>query len=64
VILLGSKRKRKPKYSKEDIEKRIPQHIQMIGEYVDTNTKTLFKCTLDNHEWMAIPKHMYGGNGG
>lgn len=48
--------KRKPKYSKEDVENKIPQHIKIIGKYVDTNTKTLFKCTLDGHEWMALPK--------
>lgn len=55
--------KRKPKYSKEDIEKRISQHIKIIGEYVDTNTKTLFKCTLDDYEWMALPRDICRGHG-
>ena len=55
--------KRKPKYSKEDIENRIPQHIKIIGEYVDTNTKTLFKCTLDGHEWMALPRDVIHKSG-
>ena len=55
--------KRKPKYSKEEIEQRIPQHIKIIGKYVDTNTKTLFKCDIDGYEWMALPRDVSRGHG-
>ena len=31
----------------------------MIGEYVNTQTKTLFKCTICGHEWMTRPVGIY-----
>ena len=35
----------------------------MIGEYINTHTKTLFKCELDGYEWMAFPSDIRNGHG-
>lgn len=35
----------------------------MIGEYINTHTKTLFKCELDGYEWMAFPSDICNGHG-
>lgn len=34
----------------------------MIGEYVNTSTKTLFRCSF-GHEWSALPRDVMGRNG-
>ena len=36
----------------------------MIGEYINTYTKTLFKCELDGYEWMAYPRDIRHGSHG
>lgn len=56
----------KAKLSKEEIIRRISQcnkNIEMIGEYVNTNTKTLFRCKKCGYEWMALPRDMCRGRG-
>jgi hypothetical protein len=51
--------RQKSKLSKEDVIQKLPENIEMIGEYTNTITKTLFRCKLDGHEWMAKPLHIY-----
>lgn len=40
----------------------IDRKISMIGEYVNANTKTKFKCDKD-HFWEATPANVITGNG-
>ena len=51
------------KLSKEEVIQNLPTHITMIGEYINTHTKTLFKCELDRYEWMAFPSDIRNGHG-
>lgn len=50
---------RNPKFSKEDVIQKLPDNVEMIGEYVNTITKTLFKCKIDGCEWLAKPLRVY-----
>ena len=52
------------KLSKEEVIQSLPTHITMIGEYINTYTKTLFKCELDGYEWMAYPRDIRHGSHG
>ena len=38
------------------------RNIDMMGDYVNTGTKTLFQCLL-NHEWLARPRDVLSGTG-
>lgn len=36
--------------------------VDMIGDYVNARTKTMFKC-LEGHQWLATPDSVLRGNG-
>jgi len=49
--------------SKEIVNERIAHRgLVMLGEYTNTVTKTLFKCS-EGHTWEAPPGNVMGGNG-
>jgi very-short-patch-repair endonuclease len=44
----------------EDL-KRINLNIEVIGEYVNMDTKILVKCAIDGYEWKADPRKLMRG---
>lgn len=51
------------KLTKEIVNERLKDRgIELIGEYVNTNTKSTFKCPK-SHEWSAIPRGVMSGRG-
>jgi hypothetical protein len=49
--------------TKEIVNQRLSgREVEMIGDYVNKDTKTLFRCAL-NHEWLASPNNVMRGNG-
>jgi very-short-patch-repair endonuclease len=44
-------------------ERLIGRNIQRIGEVIDSETKILFKCLVDDHEWLATPSSISSGSG-
>lgn len=49
----------------EYIEKvsKINSNIKVLGVYIDTKTKILHRCEVDNFEWMATPDGILHGRG-
>ena len=43
--------------------KEINNDIEILGEYIDTNTKIKCKCKIDNHIWYALPNNLLNGTG-
>lgn len=41
----------------------VNQNIEVLGEYVNTNTKILHKCKTCNHEWLVTPHHLLHDRG-
>lgn len=39
------------------------QDIQVVGTYVNANTKIKCKCKLDGHEWTTLPYNLLQGTG-
>jgi len=52
------------KLTKEDVNNRISSRgIVLLGEYINSDTKTLFQCS-EGHTWEAKPTNLiHGGNG-
>lgn len=51
--------------SKEQINERLKKddrNIQMIGEYINSHTKSLFRCDI-GHQWMARYGNICSGDG-
>jgi glutaredoxin len=51
--------------SKEIVNERLMKaghEIQLIGDYISTHTKTLFRCSK-GHQWMTKYSTIYGGTG-
>lgn len=42
---------------------KINPNIEVIGEYVNTNTKILHRCKIDGYEWMISPHTILCGHG-
>lgn len=38
-------------------------NIELVGNYMDANTKTLFRCNKCGNEWMAKPNNIIRGKG-
>ena len=38
-------------------------NIQVLGDYINTNTKILCKCKIDGHEWEPTPSSLLQGTG-
>ena len=38
-------------------------NIEVLGIYIDSNTKILHKCKIDNYEWMARPNDLLHNRG-
>ena len=43
--------------------KKINESIEVLGEYINANTKILHKCKLCNHEWFVNPSDILNGHG-
>ena len=41
----------------------INPNIDVIEEYINSDTKILHKCKIDGYEWYAYPTHMVRGHG-
>ena len=39
------------------------QDIELLGTYINTETKILCKCKIDEHEWEATPHNLLQGHG-
>ena len=51
------------KLTKEIVNERVADKgIVLVGEYVDTQTKSLFQCSKD-HEWLTRPNDVMRGGG-
>ena len=49
--------------TKEDIQERIKDRgIEIIDEYIKTESKTLFRC-INNHQWETLAHHILVGKG-
>ena len=54
---------KKMRLSVETVRQRLAdRNISLIGEYVDTQTKALFKCS-HGHTWEAVPSSVMSGRG-
>ena len=42
---------------------KINPDIEVLGVYVNANTKILHKCKKDGYEWEATPGHISNGTG-
>ena len=38
-------------------------NIEVVGEYINARTKTLYKCKIDGYTWEAYPHSVIGGTG-
>lgn len=38
-------------------------NIEILGEYINTNTSILCKCKIDGHIWSAKPRHLLSNHG-
>lgn len=61
AMCYGNIKKTHEKYVKEVAE--INPNIEVIGKYVNANTKILHRCKIDGHEWMARPYGILSGQG-
>ena len=41
----------------------VNDRINVIGEYINANTKIRCKCLIDDYEWDAIPRSLLNGHG-
>lgn len=41
----------------------INPNIEVVGKYIDANTKILHRCKIDGYEWMAKPANILTGYG-
>lgn len=41
----------------------VNQDIEIIGEYINTNTPILCKCKIDGNKWFATPSNLLRGTG-
>ena len=41
----------------------VNKNIEVIGNYINIDTKILCKCKIDGHTWNAIPYHLLNGHG-
>lgn len=57
----GSMKKTHDEYVIEVSE--VNPEIEVIGEYINGQTKILHHCKIDGHEWMARPSAILMGNG-
>lgn len=57
----GSMQKTHIKYVAEVA--KINPNVEVIGEYINNQTKVLHRCKVDGHEWMARPSTILCGNG-
>ena len=49
-------------FTKEEVNKRLEDRgVELIGDYIDSKTKTTFRCK-QGHEWEARPAHILGGH--
>lgn len=46
-----------------EMVKNINPDIEVIGKYVNANTKILHKCKIDGHKWMTTPDVILRGSG-
>ena len=54
-------RKTHEKYIQEVAE--LHSNIEVVGLYINANTKILHRCLIDNHKWMTTPNNVLQGNG-
>ena len=53
----------KKRLSRDVIRERLSsRNIELIGEYLHTNSKTMFQC-VKGHSWQATPGSVLSGNG-
>lgn len=57
----GSMKKTHDEYVIEVVE--VNPKIEVIGEYINGQTKILHRCKIDGHEWTARPSAILMGNG-
>lgn len=57
----GHKRKEHAKYVSE--VNNINSDIEVVGQYVNSQTPILHRCKIDGYEWMAIPNNILRGKG-
>lgn len=43
--------------------KNVNENIEILGKYINSTTKILCKCKIDNHEWDATPNNLLQGKG-
>lgn len=55
------KKKTHKEYVSEVAE--LNKNIEVIGEYINCNTKILHRCKIDGHEWYATPNNILKGKG-
>lgn len=55
------KRKTQDEYIKE-VSERNP-YVEVLGQYVNANTKILHRCKKCGNEWMQKPAHILAGHG-
>lgn len=58
----GKRAKITPKEFIDRINKHF-SHIEVIGEYIDSQTKIMFKCKKCGKDWMAKPNNILNGKG-
>lgn len=56
-----SKRKTQEEYIKE-VSERNP-YVEVLGEYINSNTKILHRCKNCGNEWLQKPAHILAGHG-
>lgn len=54
------------RYTQEEYIKRVEKinpYVDVLGTYINANTKILHRCKLDGHEWLAMPHSILNGYG-
>lgn len=41
----------------------VNPNIEVLGRYINSNTKILHRCKIDGYEWNAYPTHILSGHG-
>lgn len=56
-----AKRKTQDEYISEVCA--VNPNIEVLGQYINSNTKILHRCKMDGYEWDAYPTHVLRGHG-
>lgn len=62
-VEIRAEKRRRTQDEFESILYKLNPSIQVLGKYIDSQTKISVKCMVDEHEWDALPNNLLKGEG-